>query len=593
MPKSLPSATRVTTTDFGIAKTKIATIPQGGRRPEYNNWTKEQLVEEVARLRKRKKYGLVWENKPEDVVEQCKTELPVLKEVKNKAIEKDTNGPVNILIEGDNYHALSVLNYTHKGKVDVIYIDPPYNTGAKDWKYNNDFVDAEDPYRHSKWLSFIEKRAKLAKNLLSDGGIFVLTIDDYEIFTVGLLLDEVFGEKNKIGVVVVETNPRGRTTNTFFATSHEYVLFCAKNIQKAVVEYRDLTEDQAGAFNLEDKISNYRLLPFRRSGGLSTREERPNSFYPIFYNPKSDKISLEHFTGAFKILPIDGDGRERVWRQTRPSFMEAVKREDIVIRQNGEKFTVVMKDRIKDGRKAKTIWVDPKYDASSHGTVLLQNILNKRKVFNYPKSLHAVIDTLMVLIKTNKNGIVLDFFAGSGTTGHAVLELNKQDGGNRQFILCTNNENNIATDVCYPRIAKVIAGYKDAKGKKVAGLGGNLKYFRTAFVKAGPNDKNKEALTKQATQMLCMREDTFELVKETKTIKIFKNGKRHTGIVFDESAVPTLKKEIVKFGGIWSVYIFSLGNDTFDEEFEGMKKITVAPIPEAILRVYRRLFQTT
>lgn len=272
--------------------------------------------------------------------------------------------------------------------------------------------------------------------------------------------------------------------------------------------------------------------------------------------------------------------------------MEAVKREDIVIRQNGKKFTVVMKDRIKEGRKAKTVWVDPKYDASSHGTVLLQTILNKRKVFNYPKSLYATIETLKVLIKTNKNALVLDFFAGSGTTGHAVLELNKDDGGNRQFILCTNNENNIAIDVCYPRVAKVIEGYQNAKGEKVASLGGNLKYFRTAFVKAEPNDKNKEALTKQATEMmLCMREDTFDLVKETKTIKIFKNSKQHTGIVFDESAIPALKKDIAKIGGVWSVYIFSLADETFDEEFAGMKKVTVAPIPEAILRVYRRLFQ--
>jgi adenine-specific DNA-methyltransferase len=138
----------------------------------------------------------------------------------------------------------------------------------------------------------------------------------------------------------------------------------------------------------------------------------------------------------------------------------------------------------------------------------------------------------------------------------------------------------------------VIEGYKDAKGKKVASLGGNLKYFRTAFVGAEPNDKNKEALTKQATEMLCMREDTFEPVKETRAVKIFKNYKTHTGIVFDEDAIPMLKKDIAKIGGVWSVYIFSLGDDTFEDEFEDMEqKITVAPIPEAILRVYRRLFK--
>ena len=147
---------------------------------KYSHWTKEQLVDEVARLRKRKKYGLVWEDKPEDVVEQCKTELPVLKEVKNKAIAKDKNGPVNILIEGDNYHALSVLNYTHKGKIDVIYIDPPYNTGNKDFKYNDHWVDKEDTYRHSKWLSFLSGRLRFAKNLLKSNGVMFISIDDNE-----------------------------------------------------------------------------------------------------------------------------------------------------------------------------------------------------------------------------------------------------------------------------------------------------------------------------------------------------------------------------------------------------------------------------
>lgn len=561
------------------------------KKLQLQSWSKDQLVEEIKKLRKRKKYGLVWENTPEDVAEQCKSELPVIHEVRNKKVVGE--GVTNILIEGDNYHALSVLNYTHKGKFDVIYADPPYNTGNQSWRYNNDYVEKDDEYRHSKWLSFIEKRARLAKNLLNNKGIFVLTIDDYEVFTVGLLLDEIFGEANRLGVVVIENNPRGRTTNSFFATSHEYALFYAKNAGKAQIEYRDLTEDQANAFKLEDNVSKYRLLPFRRSGGLSTREERPNSFYPIFYNSKSNKIALENFKGAYKIEPIDATGRERVWRQTRPSFMAAVGRGDIIMRQKKEGFTVLMKDRIKDGRKPKTVWIDPKYDASSHGTVLLQNILKKRKVFDYPKSLHAVVDTLKVLVKKNKDALILDFFAGSGTTGHAVLELNKEDGGDRRFILCTNNENQIAESVCYPRLANVMKGYVNTRGEKVDGLGGNLKYFRTSFVNAEPNDKNKEALTKEATEMLCMREDTFDVVKSTEAMKIFRNRKRYTGIVFDEDAIPSLKKEIANTKAAWSLYIFSLGSETFEEEFDDIKQqITFAPIPEAILRVYRRLFKS-
>lgn len=159
---------------------------------DYQNWSKVELIKEIKRLKKRKKYGLVWEDKPEEVVEMCKEKLPVVKEVKNKEIITDKNKPVNLLIEGDNYHALSVLNYTHEKKIDVIYIDPPYNTGSNKWIYNNKYIDSEDEFRHSKWLSFMSKRLKLARNLLKDNGVIIVTIDDYEIHSLGLLMDEIF-----------------------------------------------------------------------------------------------------------------------------------------------------------------------------------------------------------------------------------------------------------------------------------------------------------------------------------------------------------------------------------------------------------------
>jgi adenine-specific DNA-methyltransferase len=193
---------------------------------------------------------------------------------------------------------------------------------------------------------------------------------------------------------------------------------------------------------------------------------------------------------------------------------------------------------------------------------------------------------------TNKNAIILDYFAGSGTTSHAVLELNEEDGGSRKFILCTNNENNICTEVCYPRVEKVIKGYKNTKDEKVEGLGGNLKYFKTDFVDAEPTDKNKKKLTEQATEMLCIREETFGTVLEQKKFKIYKNNSHYTGIIFDQLAIPEFKKAIKDIKGKFSVYVFSLGDDTFDEEFEDIKqKVKLSPIPEAILRVYRRIFK--
>lgn len=567
-------------------------------KKDFQNWSKEKLLHEYKELSKRKKFGIVWEDKIEEVAEQCKTSLPVLKDEKQKSFSADKNGISHIFIEGDNYHALSVLNYTHKKKIDLIFIDPPYNTGNRSWRYNNDYVEKEDRFRHSKWLSFMSKRLRLARNLLKENGIIVVTIDDYELFTLGLLMDEIFFENNKIGVLAVESNPRGRTTNKFFATSHEYWLIYAKNANVASIENVPLTEEQKKLFNLEDDISSYRLLPFRRSGGLSTPEERPNSHYPIFYNEKTGKIDIEPFKNSIKILPIDSSGRKRVWRQTRPSLMEAVGRGDMVIKKNGKGYVVYMKDRIKEGRKAKTIWVNPKYDASSHGTVLLDKILDRRKAFDYPKSLYAVLDALSVLVANKKEAIILDFFAGSGTTGHAVLELNKRDGGQRQFILCTDNQDNngsgtkIATDICYPRIKNVMVGYSTGN-KKVSGLGGNLRYYSGELVENIKTDNDKRILTSRSTEMLCLAEATFDkIINKNGLFAIYENQKQMTGIIFDEDAITDFKKEAKKHKKPIIVYVFSYDHTYNEEDFENLDNLKVVkPIPEVILNVYRKIYK--
>ncbi len=561
--------------------------------------SKKDLQKEIADLQaqikklQKNRLGLVFEEKPEDIVALSQLKIPVLKEIKTRRID-ESGEQNNLLIEGDNYHSLSVLDYTHKGAFDVIYADPPYNTGNSSWRYNNDYVEKDDAFRHSKWLSFMRKRLELARELLKDDGIFVLTIDDYELFTVGLLLDKIFGEENRIGIVAIETNPRGRTTNTFFATSHEYILFYAKKSDDAVLDFKDLTEEQMGAFDLEDDISKYRLLPFRRSGGLSTREERPNSFYPIYYNEKTGGISIEKIKKSVEILPIDSEGRERVWRQTRPSLMLAVSRGDIVIKNTGKKFTVLMKDRIKDGRKAKTIWIDPRFDASSHGTVLIQTILDKRKVFNYPKSLYAVIETLNVLIKSKKEALVLDFFAGSGTTGHAILAMNKEDGGSRRFILCTNNENKICEEVTYERLKRSIKGYKNKKGEKVNGLGGKLYYFKTEIVDVDnlnkiPDDA-KICVTYQAGEMIAVREDTLNEVEKNEWWQIFEGQGRMTAIYFkeDKSKLAELIEKLEKKDLHVALYIFSWGKNEYKGEYSSAH-IRVEDIPEPILEVYKEI----
>ncbi|MCX8179110.1 MAG: site-specific DNA-methyltransferase, partial [Candidatus Aenigmarchaeota archaeon] len=192
-------------------------------KDNYENWTKEELIEEIKRLKKRKKYGLIWEDKPEEVVELCKKKLPVLKEVKSKEIITDKNKPVNLLIEGDNYHALSVLNYTHAGKIDVIYIDPPYNTGNKDFIFNDHYVDKEDAYRHSKWLSFMERRLKLAKNLLKDTGVIFISIDDNEVAQLKILMDDsdLFGAHNFIAILPRKSGVAPRIDAKHISLEHD------------------------------------------------------------------------------------------------------------------------------------------------------------------------------------------------------------------------------------------------------------------------------------------------------------------------------------------------------------------------------------
>ena len=235
---------------------------------KYNSWSKERLITEIKQLKKTT-YGLLWDDKPEDVAELCKTKLPVLVDVEDKEILGDSHGPANILIEGDNYHALSVLNYTHKGKIDFIYIDPPYNTGAKDWKYNNAFVDAQDPYRHSKWLSFMEKRLRFAKNLLTDRGIICVTIDDYEMPRLWMLMDKIFDENNHLGTVVIRNNPKGRKTKRKVSLIHEYAIFYGKGVNSKIQKIEVAPEDKTHNY-VQDKDGSWYLPGNLRKQGVDS-----------------------------------------------------------------------------------------------------------------------------------------------------------------------------------------------------------------------------------------------------------------------------------------------------------------------------------
>jgi len=533
----------------------------------------KKLEEEIERLKKelktKKKYGLVWESKKEEVVEMCKEKLPVLKEVKEKEIITDKDKPVNLLIEGDNYHALSVLNYTHAGKVDVIYIDPPYNTGNKDFIFNDHYVDREDAYRHSKWLSFMEKRLKLAKNLLKDDGVIFISIDDNEVAQLKLLMDQpdLFGETNNIGIFVWRKKVGAGADSKLLFTQHEYILFYGRNKNKLDNFYEPLTEKQLKEYKNPDNDPRGLWAPTDLTA------------------PSSDTDD----TRLYEIISPTGKKWLRRWSYTKENMQKLIKDNLVWFGKDGN--SMPKRKRFLSEKKGLVprSWID--FVLTQDGKRDFENIFGQNnRLFEYPKPVGLIKH--FIRITTTKNSLILDFMAGSGTTGQAVLELNKEDGGNRQFILCTNNENNICTDVCYPRIKKVIEGYKNLKGEQVEGLGGNLKYFRTDFVDAEPSDKNKIKLTHQATEMLCIKEGTFEKVIDNERFKIFKNSSHYTGIIWDQTAIPEFKKAIKDIKAKFSVYVFSLGDETFDEEFEDLKqKVKLSPIPEAILRVYRGIFK--
>lgn len=372
-------------------------------------------------------------------------------EEKVKTIIRDKEGQIkdNLIIKGNNLLTLHSLQKEFKGRIKLIYIDPPYNTkgDSNTFAYNNSF-------NHSTWLTFMKNRLEASKILLNEDGVVCITIDDEEYAHLKLLCDEIFDRENYIGTIIIQSNPRGRTTNAHFATCHEYALFYAKDILNVNVNLIQLTKEQELDFDMKDSDGEYRLLPFRRSGGTSTPEERPNSYYPIYYSIEKKTFSLEKKAGYNEIYPIDKLGKKRVWRQTRPSFLEAVKRGDMVCKKSNNKLVIYMKDRMKEGRRPKTIWTDSKYDASANGTMLLKSLFKGEKLFSYPKSLYAVKDVLDIFTQKSGNDIVLDFFAGSGTTAHAVLELNKEDKGNRQYILC--EQMNYIKKVTVERVKKCI-----------------------------------------------------------------------------------------------------------------------------------------
>jgi len=553
------------------------------RKINYDEWSKEELIKELRRI-KETKYGLVWHRDlPEEKIdilinpdartpnemfpnEMSGKPFPVLREAKGKEIKTDKTKPVNLIIEGDNYHSLAVLNFTHQEVIDLIYIDPPYNTGNDDFIYNDkmksDYVKSDDPFRHSKWISFMERRLKLAKNLLKPTGAIFISIDDNEQAPLKMICDEIFDESNFIGTVVRKRRGSQANLAKNISPIHEYLLIYGKSPETLLNKLTPNINEGDFINNDNDPRGSYVTMPCTNKGG---------SKYEII-TPTGVKYSDE-------------------WRFKKETFSKLLKDKKIVFPKKGDgkpRYKLFLNEKMEKGIIANTWWDD--ISTNQEGTIELKEFFNDDVVFNNPKPVGLIKHILR--LATKKNSIVLDFMAGSGTTGHAVMELNKEDSGNRQFILCTNNENNICTEVCYPRIKKVVNGYKNSRKENVAGLGGNIKYYTCDFVEAEPTDRNKRKLVNESTEMLCIKEDAFELIKDEKDFKIFKNSDKYLGIVFYEEAIDDFKKAIKKMDGHFNTYVFSLGDDSHEKQFVDVKgKVTLCAIPEVILKVYREIFK--
>ncbi len=588
-------------------------------KKDYSKLEKDDLLKVIEKLESRKKYGLIWdeEKTKEQFEKESENALPVLKEVKGKEIKTDPSKPTNILIEGDNYHALSVLNYTHQGKIDVIYIDPPYNTGNKDFKYNDDFVDKEDAFRHSKWLSFMSKRLRLAKSLLQDDGVIFISIGEDEIAQLKLLCNEIFGEKNFITNFIWEkTQHFGRQKVNSYSNA-DYILCYAKQLNNSglkelLVESIKEEHEDAPLYNASNPVNTLTIpakkVIFNIPDGEYTRttDEKYKLIQKVVVkNGKNKNPLVLRFNSRWSQKNVEKELEKGTtfWVKSENFAIRAIYGSGKTSNESPKQiiFTNANNEFVAKSRFGQKVGVNE--EASNE----LFNMIGEQNIFEYPKPRTLVEYLTSLLFDRYENNYqkeitVLDFFAGSGSSGHAILNLNKIDNGKRVFILCTNNEENICSDICYPRVQKAIKGYKNKKGEKIDGLGGNLKYYKTAFVKNSiSRDDLKVRITRECTEMLCLREGIFDEVKATRQrngqepdYHIFEQNGKIMGVYYsmERDSLAQLKKELDKMEGEKILYCFTfdpLGLDKND--FAEWQGVSLEPIPQKILDIYEQIYE--
>ena len=460
-------------------------------------------INSIERELTAKKYGLIWEEHQEEVDKKMETHIPVFSEVPEyEVMEDEHNTTFNFLLEGDNLHSLNLLEKTNRGKVNIIYIDPPYNTGNKDFVYNDEFVGREDLFRHSTWLSFMSERLRIAYKLLSKDGVIFVSIDDNEQAQLKLLMDEIFSEDNFIMCMPRITKKSGKTTSAY-AKNHDYILVYTKRDQDIFVmeehednafKYADEYIEERGKYKLNQTL-DYNSLSYSQSldypleiegevfypgGSKELWEERQRGKHrrADWAWRWSKKLFQFGYDNGFVVIKRKKDGSARIYTKT---YLNA----KIGKNSNGD-FIIEHNKRVKATSSIE--YIDNKYSNDNAKKDL--SIFGLGDKFDYSKPVELIKKLIKAYYKNN--ALVLDFFAGSGTTAQAVLELNKEDSGSRRFILCTNNENNICREVTYQRIKSILTGTMISEGEYSKKIKGNLKYYVTDFV-----DKESDELTNE------------------------------------------------------------------------------------------------
>ena len=558
----------------------------------------QELIDLVKKLRAKKKYGLNWEdeNQKEKFDLTLINKFPILSEVKENFINDKKDLNPNLIIEGDNYFVLSLLKYTHLEKIDIIYIDPPYNTGNKDFKYNDVFVDAEDTFRHSKWLNFMERRLKISKELLVEDGVIFASIGFQEQAQLRLLMDDIFGELNFIGMIS-RVQKSGSAQGTHFAPSIDYVLCYAKNKDLVTAFSQPYTDKHIAGFKMSDE---------------SGKRYKPKELYQSSLDPMRGCVNQRYFSKApdnsliippgenFPLKFEDGEQiapankNDKVWRWSQKRYLQ--ERENLIFKEtkrsplvNEEgiqsKWSVYTKQYLDEDSGSLPRDFISDFE-NSQGTAALKKLGLE---FSFAKPVGLI--SHLIEITGKKDPLVLDFFAGSGTTGQAVIELNALDNGNRRFILVTNNEENICTEVCYPRIKKILKGYVDKTGQKTLGLGGSLRYFRTDFVEKSSNlDELKIRVAEHCNDLIRIREDNFQEFQSSTpeySIYVKKNSAFALYNAFEPSKLAELRDALFNIAVEQrKLYLFAFDDDNLDKNIlNAWNDVQIELIPQKIIEI--------